>query len=164
MSSSVETYRFKILHKQSLHCFFQTTVSLTGTLKYLVDYLSSQEPGRDAGRRKKTGRRRRIVIKEYLVCSRRKKISGEAAGWESSSEGPQSPGLMLSSCIETDRLMFMFPNTSQTESYCFLQTTVSLNGTLKYLVSLSPLRNLAVMSAEERRLAEKEGSLSKNTW
>ena len=29
---------------------------------------------------------------------------------------------------------------------------------------LSLLRNLAVMSAEERRLEAEEGSLSKNTW
>ena len=31
-------------------------------------------------------------------------------------------------------------------------------------LSLSPLRNLAVMPAEERRLEAEEGSLSKNTW
>ena len=40
-------------------------------------------------------------------------------------------------------------------AYCVLSNIL-------WVVSL--IRNLAVMSAEERRLAEEEGSLSKNSW
>jgi len=47
----------------------------------------SSGSGRDVGRRKKTGCRRRIVLTEDLAAEDRRR-----GGWASSSTGPQPPG------------------------------------------------------------------------
>ena len=61
---------------------FAPSAKLLGILlKFLGSDESSNDPGRDVGRRKKTGSRRRIVLKEDLVAEeRRKEVRDDEAG------------------------------------------------------------------------------------
>jgi len=97
--------------------------------------------GRDADRRKKTGSRRRIVIKEHLVAEDRKRIfGGSASSWK----GPESPS-----------------HTSH--KHCHNTLSLSHHLPVTFSVTLCHLARV-VMPTEERRLVAEEGSLSKNTW
>jgi len=76
-------------HTSHKHC--HTTLSLSHII-FLSHYLChtlSLGPGRDADRRKKTGSRRRIVIKEHLVAEDRKRIVAVSV---SSCRGPGPRG------------------------------------------------------------------------
>ena len=124
----------------------------------VVSYVSGS--GRDAGRRKKTGCRRRTVIKEDLAAEERRKTEAGRAPMlgPSLQVGPMASlfhAQLLTSTQTNNKLFYLRMVACSVWPSCLLGHCCGLSFSAQ---------DLAVTPAEERRLAAEEGSLSKKTW
>ena len=122
-------------------------------------------PGRDADRRKKTGWRRRIVIKEDLAAEER-----SLQGWVSSCAGPQSCShwslfSIIMSCVvwapDLGRSTSLVTSHSLSLS-CWWRAWFGYAEVL--LIHHSQQNQPSLISHCVSPLVEEEGSLSKKTW